>query len=75
MNVYPINGVIEIRASALDLPYTVVPDGESPLLSALHPVKDHPELDTSVWIGVLSFNDAPHQDGAFKKIERFLYDH
>lgn len=73
MNVYPINGVIEIRASAMDRPYDVIPDGESPLLSALHPIKDRPDLDTSVWIGVLSFDKASHQNEAFRKIEQFIY--
>ncbi|XP_037040599.1 uncharacterized protein LOC119077489 isoform X2 [Bradysia coprophila] len=72
--VYPINGVIEIRATALDHHYTVVPDGEAPLLSPVFPVKDRPDLDTALWIAVLSFDKAPHQAGAFQKIERFFHD-
>lgn len=72
-NIYPINGVVEIRASALDHPYGVVPDGDSPLLSPVRPVRNRPDLDTAVWIGVLSFTGARRQNEAFQKIERFFY--
>lgn len=74
MNVYPINGVVEIRASALDRPYSVVPDGDSPSISPLHAIPGRTDLDTALWIAVLSFNGAPHQQKAFQRIERFLYD-
>lgn len=43
-------------------------------MSVVHPVKDRPEFDTAVWISVLSFDGARHQDEAFRKIERFFYD-
>lgn len=71
--VYPINGVIEIRATELDRPYDIVADGDSAVLSAIRSIKDRPELDTAVWIGVLSFDGAKHQDEAFQKIENFFY--
>lgn len=74
MNLYPINGVLEMRASALDQSKTVVPDGESPSLSVLHPVNDHPEYDTAVWVSIVTFADAPHQNEALRKFERFIYD-
>lgn len=71
-NVYHINGVIEMWASALDRPHGILPDGETPLLSAVRLVKDRPDLDTAVWIAILSFKNAPHQNEAFQKIENFF---
>lgn len=72
MGLYPINGVIEIRASGLDRP-GVVPDGESPLLSAVRPVKDRPDLDTAIWISILSFDGAMYEGDAYQRIENFFY--
>lgn len=72
-NKYPLNGVIEIRASSLDQSNKVVPNGAAPSLSVIHPVKDHPEFDTAVWVSVVSFADAPNQHEAYRKIERFIF--
>lgn len=71
--VYPVNGVIELRVTSLDQPNKVVPDGESPSLSALHPVDGHPEYDTAVWFSILSFAHSPHQNEAFQTIEQFVF--
>ncbi|KAJ6648414.1 D-arabinono-1,4-lactone oxidase [Pseudolycoriella hygida] len=73
-NKFPINGVMEIRASALDYPYGVVPDGDSPTLSSLHPIEGRPELDTGLWITILSFKNAEYQNEALQKVERFFFD-
>ena len=53
---YPINGPVEIRTSGLDRGQDVrVPGAEPPALSALHPRADHPEVDTAIWVNMLSF--------------------
>lgn len=71
--VYPINGVIDIRASAVDRPCGVVPDGDVPLLSPIREVPGRPDLDTGVWVNILSFDGAPHQNEAYQRIESFVY--
>lgn len=73
IGLYPINGVIEIRATALDRPFGVVPDGDAPLLSTTRQVKDRPDLDTAIWFCILSFDGAKHQAEAFQRIENFFY--
>ncbi|XP_037041243.1 uncharacterized protein LOC119077966 [Bradysia coprophila] len=72
-NLYPINGVIEMRASALDYSNKVVPDGESPSLSVLHPVDGHPEYDTAIWLSILSYPYSTHQNEAYQTIESFIF--
>jgi hypothetical protein len=71
-NKYPINGPVEIRVTGLDVP-EVVTKGESPALSAVCPIKTHPEFDTAVWVAILSFPNTPHLNEFMRKIESFLF--
>lgn len=71
--IYPLNGEIEIRATLLDQPGGVMSDVmDVPVFSAARPVPDHPEFDVAVWLSILSFPGAPHQNEAYAKFEECL---
>lgn len=68
---YPFNGPMEIRATSIDKP-GIVTNGESPALSPIHPVNDHPEYDTVIWLDILSIPDSLDLSEAMHKIEKFV---
>lgn len=71
---YPVNGVMEIRATGLDDPSHVgVPGATTPALSAVRPHPDHPEWDVAIWFDVLSLPGTPHLAEFYREIEQFMF--
>ncbi|MFG3157398.1 cholesterol oxidase substrate-binding domain-containing protein [Streptomyces sp. NPDC048219] len=70
---YPVNGQVEIRVTGLEDPSVCgVPGARPPLLSALRPRPDRPDVDTAVWIDVLSLPATPALHRFYRDIEQFL---
>ncbi|MFI9152307.1 cholesterol oxidase substrate-binding domain-containing protein [Streptomyces sp. NPDC053367] len=70
---YPVNGQVEIRVTGLENPSVCgVPGARPPLLSAVRPRPDRPDVDTAVWIDVLSLPATPGLDRFYRDIEQFL---
>jgi FAD/FMN-containing dehydrogenase len=70
---YPVNGQVEIRVTGLEDPSVCgVPGARSPLLSALRPRPDRPDVDTAVWIDILSLPTTPALHRFYRDIEQFL---
>ncbi|GHE69159.1 hypothetical protein GCM10014715_23720 [Streptomyces spiralis] len=70
---YPVNGQVEIRVTGLEDPFVCgVPGARPPLLSALRPRPDRPDVDTAVWIDVLSLPTTPALHRFYRDIEQFL---
>ncbi|MFS4108765.1 cholesterol oxidase substrate-binding domain-containing protein [Streptomyces sp. PD-S100-1] len=70
---YPVNGQVEIRVTGLEDPSVCgVPGARPPLLSALRPRPDRPDVDTAVWIDVLSLPTTPALHRFYRDIEQFL---
>ncbi|MFF9060212.1 cholesterol oxidase substrate-binding domain-containing protein [Streptomyces sp. NPDC101213] len=70
---YPVNGQVEIRVTGLEDPsVSGVPGARPPLLSAVRPRPDRPDLDTAVWIDVLSLPTTPALHRFYRDIEQFL---
>ncbi|MFE9676826.1 cholesterol oxidase substrate-binding domain-containing protein [Streptomyces sp. NPDC006259] len=70
---YPVNGQVEIRVTGLEDPSVCgVPGARPPLLSALRPRPDRPDVDTAVWIDILSLPTTPTLHRFYRDIERFL---
>ncbi|HEY3478931.1 MAG TPA: cholesterol oxidase substrate-binding domain-containing protein [Streptomyces sp.] len=70
---YPVNGQVEIRITGLEDPSACgVPGARPPLLSALRPRPDRPDVDTAVWIDILSLPGTPALHRFYRDIEQFL---
>lgn len=70
---FPVNGQVEIRVTGLDDPSgSGVPGARPPLLSALRPRPDRPDVDTAVWIDILSLPTTPGLHRFYRDIEQFL---
>lgn len=70
---YPVNGQVEIRVTGLEDPSVCgVPGARHPLLSALRPRPDRPDVDTAVWIDVLSLPSTPALHRFYRDLEQFL---
>ncbi|MCL2554195.1 MAG: FAD-binding protein [Actinomycetia bacterium] len=70
---YPVNGQVEIRVTGLEDPAVCgVPGARPPLLSALRPRPDRPDVDTAVWIDILSLPGTPALHRFYRDIEQFL---
>ncbi|MEW2250964.1 cholesterol oxidase substrate-binding domain-containing protein [Streptomyces sp. NPDC006975] len=70
---YPVNGQVEIRVTGLEDPSVCgVPGARPPLLSALRPRPDRPDVDTAVWIDVLSLPSTPALHRFYRDLEQFL---
>ncbi|MEV6006047.1 cholesterol oxidase substrate-binding domain-containing protein [Streptomyces sp. NPDC051976] len=70
---YPVNGQVEIRVTGLEDPAVCgVPGARPPLLSALRPRPDRPDVDTAVWIDILSLPTTPALHRFYRDIEQFL---
>lgn len=71
---YPVNGVMEIRATGLDDPAHVgVLGATTPALSAVRPRPDHPEWDVAIWFDVLSLPGTPHLAEFYRELEQFMF--
>ncbi|WP_435880645.1 cholesterol oxidase substrate-binding domain-containing protein [Streptomyces flaveolus] len=70
---YPVNGQVEIRVTGLEDPSVCgVAGARPPLLSALRPRPDRPDVDTAVWIDILSLPTTPALHRFYRDIEQFL---
>ncbi|SHM79395.1 cholesterol oxidase substrate-binding domain-containing protein [Actinacidiphila paucisporea] len=70
---YPVNGQVEIRVTGLEDPSVcAVPGARPPQLSALRPRPDRPDVDTAVWIDILSLPTTPALHRFYRDIEQFL---
>ncbi|UWE10444.1 cholesterol oxidase substrate-binding domain-containing protein [Actinacidiphila bryophytorum] len=70
---YPVNGQVEIRVTGLEDPAVCgVPGAVPPLLSALRPRPDRPDVDTAVWFDILSLPATPALHRFYRDIEQFL---
>lgn len=70
---FPVNGPLELRATALDDPAACGVSGAvAPLLSAVRPVADHPEWDVAVWLNVLTFPGTPGSYEFLAELEQWV---
>ncbi|WP_048548235.1 cholesterol oxidase substrate-binding domain-containing protein, partial [Nostocoides jenkinsii] len=71
---FPITGVLHIRVSAVDS-LAEAPAGSVglPLLAATSPVAGRPDLDTVVWLGVLTKPNERYSDDFFCETEQWLF--
>lgn len=70
---YPMNSCIEVRVNGLERPEDCgVPGARSPRLSPLRPVPGRPELDTGVWLNILTVLGTPKANDYFRDLERWM---
>jgi hypothetical protein len=69
---FPINGPVEVRCSGLDHPSVVADAAGPPSLSALRPRVDRPELDTAVWVDVLTTPGTPGAVAFYRDMEQWF---
>jgi len=71
---YPMNSCIEVRVNGLERPEDCgVPGARSPRLSPLRPVPGRPELDTGVWLNILTVPGTPKANDYFRGLERWMF--
>ncbi|AOA58818.1 cholesterol oxidase substrate-binding domain-containing protein [Acinetobacter larvae] len=76
MNRYPMNGPVEIRVTGLDQPNeSVIPNAQTPALSAIKPCPDHPEWDCAVWFDILTLPGTPYAEQFYAEIEAWMSQH
>jgi len=72
---YPANNTCEIRITGLDHPEDSGIDGaQTASLSAIAPVAGRPELDTAIWLDVLTLPGTPGADELFAGLEQWFSD-
>lgn len=70
---FPINSCMELRITGIDDPGEVDMEGAvTPSLSGIAPVPGRPELDTAVWLDVLTLPGTPGQEKFFQELEHFI---
>lgn len=70
---YPANNVCEIRLTGVDRSEDVTVDGAVvPSLSSVTPVPGRPELDTAVWLDVLSLPGTPGTGEFYAEIDAWF---
>lgn len=73
-DLYPINGPLEIRVTALDNPGgTGLVGARAPSLSAAAPHPDHPEWDVAIWLNLLTLPGSPHASDFYREVEQFVF--
>ncbi|GMA18263.1 hypothetical protein GCM10025862_02840 [Arsenicicoccus piscis] len=71
---YPMNGPLELRVTGLDQPGDVaIPGAVEPLLSAVRRRPDRPDLDTAIWIDVLTLPGTPAAEEFYTELEQWLF--
>lgn len=70
---YPIDSVVEIRVTGTDRPSEAPGGGAAPLLSATSPVAGRPELDTVVWMSVLTTPGKAWSAPFFTEMEAWMF--
>ena len=73
MNKYPMNGPVEIRVTGLDQPSdSIIPNAQTPALSAIKPCPDHPEWDCAVWFDILTLPGTPSAAEFYTEVEDWM---
>lgn len=70
---YPINNVIEIRVTGTDRPEQAPAGGAPPLLSVTAPLAGRADLDTVVWISLVTTPGQPASADFFTEMEAWMF--
>ncbi|WP_224971783.1 cholesterol oxidase substrate-binding domain-containing protein [Acinetobacter oleivorans] len=70
---YPMNGPVEIRVTGLDHPEdSIIPNAQTPILSAIKPCPDHPEWDCAVWFDILTLPGTSYAAEFYAETEQWM---
>ncbi|WP_265445002.1 cholesterol oxidase substrate-binding domain-containing protein [Flexivirga meconopsidis] len=70
---FPVNSCVEIRITGIDDPADVAtPGARVAELSPARPVDDRPDLDTVVWLDILTMPGTPHEFEFYAETEQFI---
>lgn len=76
LNRYPVNGVLEIRVTAVDNPAEIPGSGAvAAQLSPARPRPDHPEWDVTIWFDIVTIPGTPYSQQFFREAEQWMYSH